>query len=86
LFNLSDEQMEFQLLDPMSFLRFTRLEDIEARWTTKHGKSYCGYKLSANAGKRYKLIRKLKVSTVSGHDTNHFENVLDDAHTRKGVS
>jgi hypothetical protein len=50
LFNLSDEQMEFQLLDPMSFLRFTRLEDIEAHWTKKHGKSYFGYKLSANAG------------------------------------
>ena len=27
LFNLSDEQMEFQLLDRMSFLRFTRLAD-----------------------------------------------------------
>ena len=27
LFNLSDEQMEFQLLDRMSFLRFTRLID-----------------------------------------------------------
>lgn len=27
LFNLSDEQMDFQLLDRMSFLRFTRLAD-----------------------------------------------------------
>ena len=170
LFNLSDEQMEFQLLDRMSFLRFTRLadtsqipdrttiwifkerlikagasesvfdavnrqlakhgyiarggqiidasivqvprqslnkeeksivednampadwsppkrrqKDIEARWTKKHGKSYFGYKLSANADKRYKLIRKLKVSTASEHDTNHFEDVLDEANTSRAI-
>lgn len=41
-----------------------RQKDIEARWTKKHGKSFFGYKLSANADKRYKLIRKLKVSTA----------------------
>src|SRR5471030_3207041 len=34
-----------------------RQKDIEARWTKKHGKSYFGYKLSASADKRYKLIR-----------------------------
>ena len=170
LFNLSDEQMEFQLLDRMSFLRFTRLADtsqipdrttiwtfkerlikagasesvfdavnrqlakhgyiarggqiidasivqvpkqsmskeeksivednampadwsppkrrqknIEARWTKKHGKSYFGYKLSANTDKRYKLIRKLRVSTASEHDTNHFEDVLDAANTSRAV-
>jgi IS5 family transposase len=170
LFNLSDEQMEFQLLDRMSFLRFTRLadtsqipdrttiwtfkerlikagasesvfdavnrqlakhgyiarggqtidasivqvpkqamskeeksivednampadwsppkrrqKDIEARWTKKHGKSYVGYKMSANTDNRYKLIRKLRVSTASEHDTNHFEDVLDDANTSRAV-
>ncbi|MCP2012455.1 hypothetical protein [Duganella violaceipulchra] len=40
-----------------------RQKDIEARWTKKHGKSYFGYKLSANADKRYKVIRKIKIST-----------------------
>lgn len=58
-----------------------RQKDIEARWTKKHGKSYFGYKLSANADNRYKLICKLKVSTASEHDTNHFEDVLDQANT-----
>jgi len=48
-------------------------------------KSYFGYKLSANADKRYKLIRKLKVSTASEHDTNHFEDVLDTANTSRTV-
>jgi IS5 family transposase len=170
LFNLSDEQMEFQLLDRLSFQRFTRLvdtsqipdrttiwtfkerliqagasqsvfsavnrqlaqhgyiarggqiidlsivqvprqsmgkeekalvednampvdwspakrrqKDMDARWTKKHGKSFFGYRLSANADKRYKLIRKLKVSTASEHDTNHFEDVLDPANTSRAV-
>ncbi len=59
-----------------------RQKDIDARWTKKHGKSYFGYKLSANADKRYKLIRKIKISTASEHDTPHFEEVIDPANTR----
>jgi len=62
-----------------------RQKDVDARWTKKHGKSFFGYKLSANADKRYKLIRKLKVSTASEHDTNHFEEVLDLANTSRAV-
>lgn len=58
-----------------------RQKDTDARWTKKHGKSYFGYKLSANADKRYKLIRKIKISTASEHDTLHFEEVLDPANT-----
>ncbi|KQV47460.1 IS5 family transposase [Duganella sp. Root336D2] len=62
-----------------------RQKDIDARWTKKHGKSYFGYKLSANADKRYKLIRKIKISTASEHDTLHFEEVLDPANTSRDV-
>jgi IS5 family transposase len=62
-----------------------RQKDTDARWTKKHGKSYFGYKVSANADKRYKLVRKLKVSTASEHDTTHFEDVLDPP-TRAGTS
>jgi len=56
-------------------------------WTKKHGKSYfgylcpLGYKLSANVDKRYKLIRKIKVSTASEHDTLHLDEVLDTFNT-----
>ncbi len=32
-----------------------RQKDLDARWTKKHDKSYFGYKVSANADKRYKL-------------------------------
>lgn len=62
-----------------------RQKDTDARWTKKHGKSYFGYKLSANADKRYKLIRKIKISTASEHDTLHFEEVLDPANTSRDV-
>jgi IS5 family transposase len=62
-----------------------RQKDIEARWTKKHGKSYFGYKLSASADKRYKLIRKIKVSTACEHDTLHFEAVIDSANTSRDI-
>jgi len=62
-----------------------RQKDIEARWTKKYGKSYFGYKLSANADKRYKVIRKIKISTASEHDTLHFEEVIDPANTSRDI-
>jgi IS5 family transposase len=62
-----------------------RQKDMDARWTKKHGKSYFGYKVSANADKRYKLVRKIKVSTASEHDTTHFEDVLDPANTNRNI-
>ncbi len=37
--------------------------------------------MTINADKRYKLIRKLKVSTASEHDTLHLEDVLDGGNT-----
>lgn len=62
-----------------------RQKDTDARWTKKHGKSYYGYKVSANADKRYKLVRKIKVSTASEHDTRHFEDVLDPNNTSRDI-
>lgn len=62
-----------------------RQKDTEATWTKKQGKSYVGYKLSVSADKRYKLIRKLKVSTASANDTRHLEDVLDTANTSRDL-
>jgi transposase, IS5 family len=62
-----------------------RQKDTDARWTKKHGKSYFGYKVSANADKRYKLVRKIKVSTASENDRLHIENVLDPDNTNRNV-
>jgi transposase, IS5 family len=60
-----------------------RQKDIEASWTKKHRKSYFGYKLSANTDKKYKLIRKIKISTADEHDTQHLEDVLDSGNTSR---
>lgn len=62
-----------------------RQKDIDATWTKKHGKSYYGYKVSINADKRYKLIRKLKVTTASEHDTLHLDDVLDEYNTSRDL-
>jgi transposase, IS5 family len=62
-----------------------RQKDLDARWTKKHGKSYFGYKLSANVDKRCKLIRKIKISTASEHDTLHFEDALGPANTSRDI-
>jgi transposase, IS5 family len=37
-----------------------RQKDVDSRWTKKHGNSYSGYKVSANADKRYKLAGDLR--------------------------
>lgn len=62
-----------------------RQKDTDARWTKKHGKAYFGYKVSVNADKRYKLVRRIKVSTASAHDTLHFEDVLDLSNTSRNI-
>jgi len=62
-----------------------RQKDMDATWTKKHGKSYFGFKVTANVDNRYKLIRKIKVSTASSHDTNHLEDVLDVANTSTDI-
>ena len=53
-----------------------RQKDVDASWTKKHGKSYFGYKISINADKRYKLIRKMMTGTDAAHDSQHFDALL----------
>lgn len=62
-----------------------RQKDIDATWTKKHGKSHFGYKVSVSADRRYKLIRKFKVSTANANDTLHLEDVLDSANTSRDL-
>jgi IS5 family transposase len=62
-----------------------RQKDTDATWTKKHGKSYFGYKLSVNADRRYKLIRKIETDTARVHDGQHFEAVFDQTNTSSDV-
>lgn len=59
--------------------------DRDARWTQKHGKSFYGYKLHANADARYKLIRQVKVTAANVDDGQTLKDVLDCANTGKQV-
>jgi len=62
-----------------------RQKDVDATWTKKHGKSFFGFKLSASTDNRYKVIRKIKISTASAHDTLHMEDVLDSSNTSRDI-
>jgi len=52
-------------------------KDIDARWTKKNDVAFFGYKNHANVDRKYKLIRKYKVTDASVHDSQELENVLD---------
>jgi IS5 family transposase len=56
--------------------------DRDARWTKKHGKSFYGYKLHANADARYKLIRRVKVTAANIDDGQTLKDVLGTSNTR----
>lgn len=61
-------------------------KDVDARWTQKHNKSYFGYKAHVSADVRYKFARKSAVTNAAVHDTNHFEDLLDEMNTSREVS
>lgn len=50
----------------------------------KHHDPLKANKRAINAN-RYKLIRKIKISTASEHDTLHFEEVADPANTSRDI-
>lgn len=60
-----------------------RQKNVDAGWTKKEGKSNYGYRVSANGDNRYKLMRKIIVSTASEQDTLHFEGVRDPTNTNR---
>ena len=62
-----------------------RYKDIEADWVKKNGTSYYGYKNHVEVDVKHKFIRKHKVTPSSVHDSNVFEEILDDMNTNKDV-
>jgi IS5 family transposase len=62
-----------------------RQKDKDARWTKKHGRSYYGYKNHVGVDKAHKLIRKWTATDASPHDSQHLDDILDDANTSKEV-
>ena len=62
-----------------------RQKDKDARWTKKHGRSYYGYKNHVGVDKAHKIIRKWTATDASPHDSQHLDDILDDANTAKDV-
>ena len=60
-------------------------KDEDARWAKKHGKSYYGYKNHISIDKEHKLIRRYAVTNASVHDSQVFDEVLDEENGDRSV-
>lgn len=62
-----------------------RQKDTDARWTRKNGKNYYGYKNHIEVDVANKLIRAYEVTPASMHDSQVFEELLDEDNTSRDV-
>ncbi|MFC6840417.1 IS5 family transposase [Xanthomonas theicola] len=60
-------------------------KDVDARWTSRHGKSFYGDKPHANTNRRWGLVRVHEVSGANVHDSQHFEDLIEEANTARGI-
>ena len=63
----------------------SRQKDVDARWTKKNGKTFFGYKNHINVDVEHKLIRDYDVTDASVHDSNVFEDLLDEKNSSRDV-
>ena len=56
-----------------------RQKDTEARWTKKNEEKHYGYKNHINADQQYKLIQSYAVTPASVHDSQVFDELLDQS-------
>jgi transposase, IS5 family len=62
-----------------------RQKDEDARWTKKHGKSHYGYKNHINIDKEHKLIQRYAVTDASVHDSQVFDELLDEENSDRAI-
>jgi len=62
-----------------------RQKDADARWTKKHGESHYGYKKHINVDKEHKLIQRYAVTDPSVHDSQVFDDLLDDENSGRSL-
>ena len=65
--------------------RKKRQKDTDARWTQKNGKTYFGYKNHIQVDAGNKLIRNYAVTEASVHDSQVFEDLLDEDNSNRDV-
>jgi IS5 family transposase len=62
-----------------------RQKDTDARWTKKHAKNYYGYKNHVNVDAKNKLIRAYSVTDAAVHDSQVFDELLEESNTSAAV-
>jgi IS5 family transposase len=62
-----------------------RQKDTDARWTQKNGKNHYGYKNHVEVDVAHKLVRDYEVTPASTHDSQVFEELLDETNTSRDV-
>jgi IS5 family transposase len=62
-----------------------RQKDMDARWTKKNGQNYYGYKNHIDVDVKHKLIRAYEVTPASVHDSQVFEDLLDEDNSSRDV-
>jgi IS5 family transposase len=62
-----------------------RQKDTEARWFRKAGSDHYGYKNHIAIDVKHKLIRGYEVTSASVHDSNVFEELLDESNSSRDV-
>ncbi len=60
-------------------------KDVDARWTRKHGKNHYGYKNHISVDRQHKIIRKFAVTSAEVHDSQVFEELLDETNSNGNV-
>lgn len=63
----------------------SRQKDTDARWTKKNDKTFFGYKNHISVDVEHKLIRHYDVTDASVHDSNVFEDLLDEKNSSRDV-
>ncbi len=59
-------------------------KDTDARWTKKNQETHFGYKNHINADAQHKLIRAYEVTPASVHDSQMFDELLDQSTDEEG--
>jgi transposase, IS5 family len=62
-----------------------RQKDVDARWTKKNSKTYYGYKNHIQVDAKHKFIRDCAVTNAAVHDSQVFEQLLDEYNSSRDV-
>lgn len=62
-----------------------RQKDVDARWTKKNGVNHFGYKNHVQIDAKHKFVRKYAVTDAAVHDSQVFEELLDESNSSREV-